>query len=364
MATNAEEEIFRGFQIFAPRIFQEADGTLMRLLEDVRTLKPVAMWGESLDECQFVNAQECWALRTGKVVQCGFQSECLCSYLKKLVGQGYFGVCSPVIAGSKHFGVLTVRFRHFQGALNSSYRRQEKFLSSVVSIVSLMVGSALSNVSLRDQLKDMSIRDPLTGLFNRRFMQETINREWHRATRENRPLSVIMFDIDRFKQFNDHYGHVAGDYLLQYLGTFLKKSIRASDIPFRYGGEEFLIILPGADVDVAAIRADSLRRSFSRTLIPIEGRYIEGITFSAGVAAYPHGGKSPDEVIKLADEALYEAKKQGRNRVVKAVSRKGRIVFEVVSDTKVEEKTHGTVNNERSTHSPPPPPPLAVSKIQ
>jgi len=167
---------------------------------------------------------------------------------------------------------------------------------------------------LQIKLKEQAIRDPLTGLYNRRYLEESTDRELSRAHREGFAIGAIMIDIDRFKRINDRYGHKAGDLVIQSLATLLGGVIRAEDIACRYGGEEFLLILPKAGKEIAAARADQLRRAFAEIKTGYDGNVLQA-EISLGVAAYPDDGITLEEVIKAADQAMYRAKSLGRNRV-------------------------------------------------
>lgn len=167
---------------------------------------------------------------------------------------------------------------------------------------------------LQVALQEQAIRDGLTGLFNRRFLDETLEREVSRARREGGPLSLVMLDIDHFKQVNDTYGHQLGDEALKRLAAALVADVRTEDVACRYGGEEFVILLPNMPLATAAIRAESWRQAVEALVVP-HGEKAVRITISLGVAAYPEHGVTPDELTRCADKALYEAKAQGRNRV-------------------------------------------------
>ena len=167
-------------------------------------------------------------------------------------------------------------------------------------------------------LREQSVRDPLTGLFNRRYMEETLIRELNRATRKQLPLGIIMLDIDHFKRLNDTYGHAGGDELLRRLGGFLQQHTRIADIACRYGGEEFILILPDASREVARERAEHIRQGIKHLRIPFQNRMLEIVTLSIGVAIFPMDGSTLETVMKAADAALYQAKKAGRDRVIVA----------------------------------------------
>ena len=168
---------------------------------------------------------------------------------------------------------------------------------------------------LQDELREQAIRDPLTGLFNRRYLEETLNREIANANREFSPVSIIVMDVDNFKLVNDTYGHQAGDLMLQALGQLLKASTRVGDIACRYGGEEFIIVMPGASASIAAQRAENIRATFDALYVK-DGNRVMHATLSLGVATYPINGATGEDVLIRADRALYQAKRNGRNRVV------------------------------------------------
>jgi diguanylate cyclase (GGDEF)-like protein/PAS domain S-box-containing protein len=170
---------------------------------------------------------------------------------------------------------------------------------------------------LQAQLREEAIRDPLTGLYNRRYLEETLRRELVRAGRSGHPLTILMGDIDYFKKLNDSYGHQAGDKVLQALGGLLRHHARSSDIPCRYGGEEFILVLPDMPLEAARQRAESIRRDFADLHIAFGGAQLAA-TLSIGVSVHPGHGKTADELIRSADQALYEAKQSGRNSVCSA----------------------------------------------
>ena len=171
--------------------------------------------------------------------------------------------------------------------------------------------------ALQARLRDQAIRDPLTGLFNRRYLTETLHRELARCAREDRPLTVVMLDVDHFKALNDAYGHETGDRMLQELGRFLGDETRHGDVACRFGGEEFVVVLPGASATAAGARAQVWRSAFERLVVPHQGSDV-GVTVSMGVAESPLHASTADALLRAADVALYEAKRQGRNRVVVA----------------------------------------------
>jgi len=222
----------------------------------------------------------------------------------------YSHFCVPLVAQGETLGVL--HLRTYEPLAHSMRDRWEWLETMVAEHLSL----ALANSRLRERLREQSIRDPLTALFNRRYMTETLERELREATRHQRPIGIIMLDIDHFKRFNDDYGHTAGDAVLQHFAHFLQQNIRSEDIVCRYGGEEFIIIMPGATLDDTIKRAESLRQAIPQLPVVYEGQTLQTITSSFGVASFPDHGTTVDAVLLAADDALYQAKDEGRNRVV------------------------------------------------
>ncbi|NEO25881.1 MAG: diguanylate cyclase, partial [Kamptonema sp. SIO4C4] len=186
----------------------------------------------------------------------------------------------------------------------------------LVRTVAKTIALGLANIKLRERLQNLSIRDPLTGLYNRRYLEDTLDKEIHRAQRRQNTVGIILLDVDHFKQFNDTFGHEAGDQVLQNLSHFVQTNIRRSDIACRYGGEELLLILPEANVDNSQKRAEQIRQGIKQVKIEHQGQTIGTITLSLGVACFPKHGETRDAVIRAADAALYRAKAQGRDLVV------------------------------------------------
>jgi diguanylate cyclase (GGDEF)-like protein/PAS domain S-box-containing protein len=177
---------------------------------------------------------------------------------------------------------------------------------------------ALINLELQSSLREQVLRDALTGLCNRRCLEERLDQELRRARRSGTPLAVLLLDLDRFKEVNDQHGHAAGDVLLARFARLLEESVRADDVVARYGGEEFTVILPGAGAREALKVAEKVRRRTQRLSIEAGERRLGEVTVSIGVASHPDCGDWPEELLEAADRALYRAKREGRNRVVTA----------------------------------------------
>ena len=196
-------------------------------------------------------------------------------------------------------------------------------LSMVAAVISQqdlaqIAGQTLQLSLSEARLREQSVRDALTGLFNRRYLEETLTRELGRAQRLRHPLGIVMLDIDHFKLVNDTYGHAAGDTVLRELGNLLASQVRGSDVACRYGGEEFVLLLPEASRETTCQRAETIRAGASRIALSDQGRLIAPITLSLGVAAFPEDGTQADPLLKSADDALYRAKREGRDRVAVA----------------------------------------------
>jgi diguanylate cyclase (GGDEF)-like protein len=180
-----------------------------------------------------------------------------------------------------------------------------------------LIGMALANLQLRETLRTQSIRDPLTGLYNRRFLDETLEREIAKSMRHRTPLAVVMVDVDHFKRFNDTHGHEAGDRVLVMIAGHMKSHFRATDLICRFGGEEFMIVMPEASVGIASARVDEWRKTLKeQSTAMASGLVLPAVTASVGVAVMPEHGSTSENLIQAADAALYAAKRAGRDRVM------------------------------------------------
>jgi len=222
--------------------------------------------------------------------------------------------CLPLIAKGDVLGLLHLRSRagDAEADAKNAMARVFKVANSLTEVLSL----SIANIKLRETLSNQSIRDPLTNLFNRRFLEETLHREILRSLRKRTQIGVIMIDIDHFKKFNDIYGHAAGDLVLVQLAKFFRARIRESDFVCRFGGEEFTIIFPESSAEDALRRADRLREEAKLLKIYHLGQELGSITLSIGVSAYPLYGTTVEDLLRVADVALYHAKNAGRDRAV------------------------------------------------
>lgn len=292
---------------YAPRLFEGGSGALFTPTTSGNVLEAVTVWGPAPPKTLVLSADQCWALRRGRVYTVKQPiSGPHCEHMRDESADGY--VCVPMMAQGEALGLLSHRLgdEPSRGGIDS--------VSKLALTVAEHLSLALANLSLRETLRNQSIRDPLTGLFNRRHMQATLERELLRAVRAGHSIGMIALDVDYFKVYNDTHGHSTGDALLRALGAVLQAHVRDQDMVCRTGGEEFMFILPGASRDATVQRAEELRVA-AATLGGAEGPGPHSISVSLGVAAFPDDGTTGEAVLRAADMALYAAKEHGRNRV-------------------------------------------------
>jgi diguanylate cyclase (GGDEF)-like protein len=186
----------------------------------------------------------------------------------------------------------------------------------LATMLAEQVSLAMANLELRELLRQQAVRDPLTDLHNRRYLEDALVRETARSQQDGKPLALAMLDIDHFKGINDSHGHEAGDAVLRGLGRILRETTRASDIIGRFGGEEFLMLMPGVTAEVAAQRAQQVLDAVHRMQVTLPSAVLDGVTLSTGLAVMPVHVANGEDLLAAADAALYEAKREGRNRVV------------------------------------------------
>ncbi|MBO9998874.1 MAG: PAS domain S-box protein [Cyanobacteria bacterium SID2] len=267
-------------------------------------------WGAHLHSQPDFPPQDCWALRRGRLHWVGQHRAGLrCKHVSSHAELSDT-LCIPTIAQGETLGLFYLSAETPE-ALPEAKRQ-------LACTVAEQIALSIANLRLRETLQNQSIRDPLTGLFNRRYLKESLQQEIARAQRNQHSIGVIMLDVDRFKQFNDTYGHEAGDYVLQSIGKLLRESVRGSDIACRYGGEEMTLVLPECSLVDARARAEAIREGISQLRIHYQGKMLDVLTASLGVACFPQHGVTGQVLLQAADTALYRAKAEGRNRVVVA----------------------------------------------
>jgi diguanylate cyclase (GGDEF)-like protein/PAS domain S-box-containing protein len=309
-ACSTVEEAYVAIADLLKPLFPNSSGGVFALNPSSSLVEAVATWGNNLHSETLFNPHECWSLRRGLLHDAEHTRPSLfCQHVHKHPAPAET-LCAPMMAQGETMGLLYLNSPN-PGDFSESEHQLARTVSEHLSL-------ALANLKLRETLHNQSIRDPLTGLFNRRYMEESLQREIHRADRNKQPLGIVMIDVDNFKRFNDTWGHEAGDLVLRELSRFLQQSIRGSDIACRYGGEELTLIFPEMSLEETYKRAEEIRQGIKEIDLKYHESSLGSITVSIGVASFPQHGRSSDSLIQLADAALYRAKYEGRDRVITA----------------------------------------------
>jgi diguanylate cyclase (GGDEF)-like protein len=304
------DELYEVVAKYLTLLLPNCAGTLYVFANSRDALENVKAWSGA-EMVSPMHPDDCWGLRRGRAFS-HWQDDIdfHCAHVNPAAPGDY--CCIPIVAHGETIGLLHLVFSPIVGPrLEKTLDEQRKLAINCAEQVSI----AIANVKLRDQLRDQSIRDTLTGLYNRRYLLESLRREFSRAARISQHVCLLSIDVDHFKKFNDNHGHDAGDTVLRAVGECLEKSFRNEDIPCRFGGEEFIVMLPGAAPAEAAQRANKLRGSVESLVVRYIDRVLPRITISVGIASFPDCGDNPQAVLRAADEALYRAKENGRNRV-------------------------------------------------
>jgi diguanylate cyclase (GGDEF)-like protein len=312
-----------------PELFSGQSGALCVFDRSRNLVESTAVWGDNPPNNQEFLANECWALRRGYFYWVRDSSrEIVCPHLRGTPWKGH--LCVPMMAHGETLGVMVVQGRapaasDVEEEQIGNPESERQFAETLTEHLAL----ALANLRLLEALRVQSVRDPLTGLFNRRYMEESLGRALSAASRRCLPVAVVMLDLDRFKECNDSHGHSAGDALLREFGDFLQSHVRGEDIACRYGGDEFVLVFPEAAVCIAERRADEIRCAFKNLARREDGVGSITMTLSIGIAAAPEHGLSSRVLLEAADASLYRAKSEGGDRVITAKAPITRIGFPV-----------------------------------
>jgi diguanylate cyclase (GGDEF)-like protein len=307
-ACPTRQEAFEVIGKFCARLLPLDSGGIYLFPRSRNQLECVSLWGTVAVAPSF-GPDECWALRRGQPHYfSGAQTDLRCAHAARDAGTA--SLCIPMAGQGNTIGVAHIAFAAGSGAGPGAARKR----ASTASLADHLA-LALANLDLRERLRDQSIRDPLTGLHNRRYLEESFAQELARARRGKRPLAVFMLDVDHFKKFNDAHGHEAGDAVLQALGRELRGNCRDGDIVCRFGGEEFTVILPDTPVEGGRIWAERLMRKVHAMQVKAGATVLPGVTVSMGLAIYPEHGEDTETLLQAADLALYDAKRAGRDRL-------------------------------------------------
>lgn len=312
LACASQDELSLVMQKFASKMLNFASGFLYIMHPSKNYLEKAATWHEPTPQDLTFNPEDCWAIRRGRVHETSSSEEELCCpHIHTTPNKAkLLQVCMPLMAQNDIYGLLYLELKKE----NQNHLSENQTL--VINAFAELTALALANVRLRENLRYQSIRDPLTGLYNRRYLEDFLFKQIHQSERTKEPLALLMLDLDHFKKINDTYGHDAGDLALKNLGRILQTDIQANDLAARYGGEEFIVIFYNTNLELAKTRAEKIREAVSLLQIKYGAEQVGPLTISIGIAQYPLDGTTSQQIIDAADEALYLAKNSGRNKLV------------------------------------------------
>lgn len=312
-SAKSEGELFGMISSVLGRLMPECKGSLFIYANSRDVLEVAAEWN-GRSHTASIHPEDCWSLRRGhSYVHGTSEVEFHCDHVHSTVNENY--CCIPILAHGETVGLLHLEYTADASETAEEAKARFADRARLGSACAEHLAIAIANMKLREGLRDQSVRDVLTGLNNRRYLLETARRELLRATRHKHPVSVITLDVDHFKKFNDNHGHDAGDTVLRHVGEILASQFADDAVPCRFGGEEFVVMLPNVGLPDAAARAEELREKIEALTIRYADGHLPRVTVSAGVAAFPEAGATLMDVLRVADDALYRAKDSGRNRV-------------------------------------------------
>ncbi|CAB1367572.1 diguanylate cyclase [Denitratisoma oestradiolicum] len=271
-------------------------------------LESAVVWGDEAGLASLFQADDCWALRQGQMIEVvDPANDLVCKHFETIPLHGY--LCLPLVVHGDMIGLMHLAYPP------KLEQKDRENLRELLRSAGETIKLSLSNLRMREAMREQATHDQLTGLFNRRYQDETLPRELHRALREKQTLTVAMLDIDHFKRFNDSYGHEAGDQVLREIGRVLRENLRRSDIACRYGGEELSVIMPASNTEDARHRLETICQLIRGMAINFHRSMLPPVTVSVGIAQAPDQGQDATELMRAADTALYAAKAAGRDRI-------------------------------------------------
>ena len=305
-SSRSLDELFDMVSKFITHILPNAEGSVYVYSNSRDVLDGWASWNGG-DHKDHIHPDSCWGLRRGRVYEYGSgEVTFVCEHAEPHDGRPYF--CFPILAHGETVGLMHLRAHSADCENFAANKKLARMCAEQISM-------AISNVQMRDQLHDQSVRDPLTGLFNRRHMTDSLRKGISRCQSQGSRLSLIAIDVDHFKKFNDNHGHDAGDMVLRAVGSVLEQACDGDEVACRPGGEEFTLILPDTTPEDALTRAELVRQAVEEVTVRYGEKALPRVTISIGVSHYPSHGTMPQDLMRAADEALYEAKARGRNQV-------------------------------------------------
>ncbi len=289
-----------------PVLLPNISGAIAIIKSSRNRLDVLLSWGKDWPGRNAYLPNECWALRRGhQHISKANNLHIQCDHMNDDIDRQT--ICIPLIAQGETIGVFH--------AMNHDEDLSSEDIKLIASVAE-QIGLALANIQLRDSLREQAIRDPLTGLYNRRYMLEALDQMVSRSERQQSNMAVMMLDVDHFKRFNDTFGHKAGDVVLSNISSEMKHNLPIEDTTCRYGGEEFCIVCPDISPEDAVHVAEKLCEAIRRLDLQHDQKSLGKLSISVGVAMYPAHGTTAGSLIQRADEFLYMAKEQGRDRVV------------------------------------------------
>ncbi|CUT12243.1 diguanylate cyclase putative [Bradyrhizobium sp.] len=312
-SAKSETELYDMISSVLGRLMPECKGSLF-IYANSRDVLEVATEWNGKSHTASIHPEDCWSLRRGHAYVHGTSEiEFHCDHVHDGVNDNY--CCIPIVAHGDTVGLLHLEYTFDRSETAEEAKARFADRARLGHACAEHLSIAIANMKLREGLRDQSVRDVLTGLNNRRYLLEMARRELLRAERHKTPLSVLTIDVDHFKSFNDNHGHDAGDAVLRHVGEILRTLFADDAVPCRFGGEEFVVLLPNTDMDEAVARAEALRGKIEALTIRYAEGHLPRVTISAGVASFPEAGGNFTELLRVADDALYRAKQNGRNRV-------------------------------------------------
>jgi len=320
-------QVYRAAAVSLDRLLPGSSGSLCILNPSHNLLEAVSTWGSHTSmQAETFAPETCCGLRLGQLRwrRMGV-SEIDCTHFSAEPPDHY--LCAPLVAQGETLGMLSI-----ECSQPEAYAMLQRRMDGILQLLQL-IGMAAASLNLRARLENQSVRDPLTGLFNRYFMEIVLARELARANRQESSVAMLMLDVDHFKRFNDAYGHGAGDAMLRGIGEVFRASVRTEDTICRYGGEEFAIILPGATPQIAAMCAERIRAAVTGLRLSVDIAPGANASVSIGIALYPADAADGETLLRKADQALYRAKHNGRNQVCTASAHAVKTQSEPLLDT-------------------------------
>lgn len=309
------KETLEIISLYLKKLLPFTAGIVYIMKSSANYLEATIEWNSPKLQEKIFSPNQCWSLRQGQIhTYYNDEAEMLCEHNSHTPELPSY-MCVPMLAQNEIIGVLYLEILQAPGAAQSEIKKLVQQIQLLIPNLAGQIALSISNIKLHEILKTRSTRDPLTSLYNRAYLSETLERDIQRAKRNNISIAVAMMDLDHFKNANDTYGHEAGDTILKKVSTLLIENIRDSDIICRYGGEEILIVLYDSNLKDAESRIDQMRNAISQLSFNFSG-VLYSPTASFGIAMYPeHVAEDPDKLIKAADSAMYQSKHNGRNMV-------------------------------------------------